>query len=52
MKTVYRASPSGAVTPPAALGIDKINIATQAGAAAAVNTIKTAINNVSSIRRS
>ncbi len=33
-----------------ALGIDKINIATQAGAAAAVNTIKTAINNVSSIR--
>ncbi len=34
----------------AALGIDKINIATQAGAAAAVNTIKTAINNVSSIR--
>ncbi len=33
-----------------ALGIDKISIATQAGAAAAVNTIKTAINNVSSIR--
>ena len=33
-----------------ALGIDKINIGTQAGAAAAVNTIKTAINNVSSIR--
>ena len=33
-----------------ALGIDKINISTQAGAAAAVNTIKTAINNVSSIR--
>ncbi len=33
-----------------ALGIDKINIATQAGASAAVNTIKTAINNVSSIR--
>ena len=33
-----------------ALGIDKISIATQEGAAAAVNTIKTAINNVSSIR--
>ena len=33
-----------------ALGIDKISIATQAGAAAAVNTIKNAINNVSSIR--
>ena len=33
-----------------ALGIDKIDISTQAGAAAAVNTIKTAINNVSSIR--
>ena len=33
-----------------ALGIDKISIATQAGASAAVNTIKNAINNVSSIR--
>ncbi len=33
-----------------ALGIDKISIATQAGASAAVNTIKDAINNVSSIR--
>ena len=33
-----------------ALGVDKIDISTQAGAAAAVNTIKTAINNVSSIR--
>ena len=33
-----------------ALGIDKISIGTQAGAAAAVNTIKNAINSVSSIR--
>ena len=34
----------------AALGINKISIATQAGAAAAVDTIKNAINTVSSIR--
>ncbi len=34
----------------AALKIDAIDIGTQAGAAAAVNTIKTAINTVSSIR--
>ena len=33
-----------------ALGIDKISIATQAGASAAVDTIKNAINQVSSIR--
>ena len=33
-----------------ALGIDKISIATQAGASAAVDTIKNAINKVSSIR--
>ena len=33
-----------------ALGIDKISIATQAGAAAAVDSIKNAINQVSSIR--
>ncbi len=33
-----------------ALGIDKISIASQAGAAAAISTIKDAINSVSSIR--